>query len=1163
MAINFTNDQQNAINAKGTVLVSAAAGSGKTAVLSERVVRLVCDKKNNTSIDRLLIVTFTNASALEMRVRIGKELDARCNSEPTNSHILKQKMLLGSAKICTIDSFCIDLCRKYFNILGISPDFTIASEPQIADLKEKAVKDVLAMHFLSPTDDFKALCDAFDIYKGDTLIKKAIIDIYDFSQCMAMSDQWLRSAVDNYFSDNVADCNFTKILLEKAQLKLKLCLDLVERNLQQAEGTEFYDSWSVGLSETRDYLNNMLNAANSFEWDKLYSMSNVFVRTPVEKLQKGQNKEIHKCLMDYRDDVFKKVKSIAGELGAPASEVLDSLHYVGKKIRILVELIFEFKNKYFEYLSAKNLLSFGLTEQLALKLLCTEKDGELVPSVLSEEICKQYDEVLVDEYQDNNDLQDKLFFAISDSGKHLFMVGDVKQSIYGFRNANPDNFLRHKDNYPLYDKVASPCKVILKSNFRSRKGVCDFVNGICGQLMKQETCGMDYTDEDVLVAGATFPAADFNKAELLLTDYSESGLLRDVADAERVADYITEVMQEQPFLRVNDSDTQLRKADYKDFAILLRSPKSRVRYYINALKRRGIPVSYDAGEFFDSPEILISSSILKVINNPTNDIALLSSMTSVAFGFSYDDVANLRIKYGSKSLYASVVKAANDGDVKCVQMLDVLNILRTSAVTLSVSALIREMYSRTHLREILCSKDVGGQIKNNLQTLVTMASSFDSANNGGLSGFINYFDRAYAEKKTGNERSVKTCSNAVNLMSFHRSKGLQFPVCIVAGCGNGFNKMDINASYITDGKHGIAIKYVENGTDICPYAKKAIGYSQTKKLIAEEIRLFYVAATRAEERLAITVTSNNIEKDVQAAAGDIFDTGNGKLSVSSDAIISANGIKKMLLSAALLQKGNTKLLNVGKLDSLEVDGVGEYGLSCYKMKNVSREASGEIKVINAHPTIDSKTTDSLNERFNYVYPYSDECDIPSKMAVTKLVHGDSEEFVFTRRPRFMSIAGLTPAERGTALHKFMQFADYEKAEVSVEDEIKRLYEYEFMSEEEAASIDPIVAGQFFSSDLYKRMKKSRFVQREYKFMVNYPYKDHKTIIQGIADCIFEENGEIIIVDFKTDNIKDVNVLVERYAEQLKIYKYALTEIFKKNVKECVLYSVKLGKTVNV
>ncbi len=1163
MAIEYTKDQQDAIDAKGTVLVAAAAGSGKTAVLSERVVRLICDKKNNISIDRLLIVTFTNASALEMRVRIGKKLDELCSSKPNDAHILKQKMLLGSAKICTIDSFCIDLCRKYFNILGITPDFAIASEPQIVELKDRAVKDVLAKHFVSPTDDFKALCDAFDIYKGDALIKKAIIDIYDFSQCMAMSEHWLNSAVDNYFSDNVAECSFTRILFEKAEMKLKSCLDLVERNLRHAEGTEFYDSWNSGLDITRDYLTEMLSAVDVFDWDKLYNMSGAFVRTPVEQIQKGQDKEIHSCLMGYRDKVFKKVKSIAVEMGTPVKDVIDSLHYVGDKIKVLVGLVFEFKEKYFEYLTEKNMLTFALTEQLALKLLCTEKDGELVPSALSEEICKQYDEVLVDEYQDNNDLQDKLFFAISDSGKHLFMVGDVKQSIYGFRNANPDNFLRHKDNYNLYDGITSPSKVILKSNFRSCKGICDFVNGICGELMKQDTCGMDYTDEDVLVAGVEFPKVDCSSVDLLLTDHSESKLSRDIADAERVADYITEVLQEPAFLRGKDNAEELRKAEFKDFAILLRSPKSRVRYYIDALKRRGIPVSYDAGEFFDSPEILISSSILKTINNPTDDIALLSSMTSVAFGFSYDDVAKLKIKYGSRSLYSSVVKAANDDDLKCKQMLETLNILRTSAVTLSVSALIREMYSRTHLREIMCSKDVGGQIKNNLQTLVTMASSFDSANNGGLSGFIKFFDHAYAEKKTGNERSVKTCSNAVNIMSFHRSKGLQFPICIVAGCGNGFNKMDINSQYITDGKYGIAIKYVENGSEICSYAKKALSHSQTKKLVAEEIRLLYVAATRAEERLALTITSNNIEKDVQSAAGDIFESDDGSLSVSSDAIISAKGIKKMLLSAALLQKCNTKLLNVGNLDSLVANGVGEYRLSCYKMKDISRETSGEIKVFNVDQTVDSETLDLLNEKFDFVYPYVDECDIPSKMAVTKLVHGDSEEFVFTRRPRFMSKSGLTPAERGTALHKFMQFADYEKAENSVEDEIKRLYEFEFISEEEADSIDPVVVNKFFNSDLYKRMKDSDLVQREYKFMVKYPYKEHETIIQGIADCIFEENGEIVIVDFKTDNVKDVNVLAERYAEQLKIYKYALTEIFHKNVKECVLYSVKLGKTVNV
>ena len=1162
MAIDFTKDQKNAIKAKGRVLVAAAAGSGKTAVLTERVIRNICNDEKPTSIDRMLIVTFTNASALEMRIRIGKELDKLCKDNPNNSKIHKQKMLLSSAKICTIDSFCIELCRKYFNILGISPDFSIADKSQQAALIEKALKDVLNAHFSDPDDDFKALCDSFEIYSGEKKLHKAIIKIYEFSLCMASPERWLSSAVDNYFKTFIVECPFTKIIFNKARMRLYSLIDKIKQCENLVRDTEFESSWISGLTETRALIDEMIDMCNSSNWDGLLDLSSNFERTKVEKIKNGQNKELHKKIMKIRDNIFEKVTGIASEMGYNSNQLLDELSRIGKQVQTLTMLVREFSEKYFNYLNSKNLLTFALVEQLALKLLCSDTDKGLVPSELSKEICKDYDEVLVDEYQDNNDLQDKLFFAISNEGKHLFMVGDVKQCIYAFRNANPDNFLSHKNQYPLYDGSSSVSKVILKSNFRSRKGVCDFVNGICSQLINNDTCGMEYTDEEVLVADAEFPENAFSNVDLCLTDTSKSKISRDEADAEAVAEYIEKILSEEAFLRVKDSKTEVRKAEFGDFAILLRSPKPRVGFYIEAMKRRGIPVSYEAGEFFDSPEILTAISILKIIDNPTNDIALLSAMTSCAFGYSFDDVAILKSENKGKSLFSRVIKAAAKGDIKSKRMLDILSELRTASVTLQISKLIQKVYNVTFIREILCSKDNSGQVKNNLLTLLRLSSDFESVSDGSLSGFIKHFERLAIEGTVG-ERSVKSQKNAVSIMSFHGSKGLQFPICIVAGCGNGFNMRDLNDAFITDSEYGISFNCSENGVELNKVAKKALRFAQLQKLIAEEIRLFYVATTRAEERLMVSVTSNKVKEDIIDAYNSISVTSDGEYSVSSDSILSDTGLKRMLLSAAMLQKGNEKLLSISELTPLEASCDGVYSLSYFSLTDLNNEISGEVELKNFIDNCDEKTLELINERFSYRYPFADECNVPSKIAVTELVHNKNNEFAFKTRPRFMSKAGLTPAERGTALHKFMQYCDFNLAENDITAELKRMYEYEFLSEEETESIDTDVVKQFFDGNLYSRIKKSENVMREYKFMVKYPFDGNETIIQGIADCLFEEKDGIVIVDFKTDNITNVEILAERYSEQLKIYKYALGKIFNKPITECILYSVKLGKFINV
>ncbi len=1158
MAIKFTEDQQKAIYSNGTVLVAAAAGSGKTAVLTKRVIEKVCNSENPTSIDRLLIVTFTNASALEMRIRIAKALDEEALKHPNNQHILRQKLLIKSAKICTIDAFCIELVRKYFGMLGVSPDFKIADEAEASKLKELAWQKIIEPYFSEKSPEFDTLTKIFNVFKGDNALKEAVTGIYDFSLCLSRAEQWLKDTEHNYLSTSVSENVFGKTLLENVYLRLSGIIDSYNLILREAIGSEFEADWLLSFGESLSYLYDVCANLKAKQWDSVFYKLSEFKVPAVPRRKKGQNEELHKKMMGIRESSKKTVASILKDMGGDEAQVLELLRKTGEPIKALLQLVRDFSNEYFKLLNSRNLLSFALIEQLALKLLCVNTEEGLVPSCIAEEFSGLYDEVLVDEYQDNNDLQDALFNALSDNGRHLFMVGDVKQCIYAFRNAEPDNFLKRKREYPLYDEAVSPSKIILSANFRSREGVCEFVNGICSAIMQEATCGLDYTDEERLVPKGEFPENKTVCTDVYLTEHSD--ISRDTADAESVADYIQAVMNEPAFLKDKDG---LRKAEFGDFAILLRSPNAKVKFYTDVLKKRGIPVSYNTNEFFRSPEILTVTSILKVIDNPTSDIPLISAMSSVAFGFTFDEIVDIKSDYRGSNLYQKVIASAEKGNEKSKFMLKLLSELRASAITLSVSGLILEVLRTTYLREIMSSADNGYERKNNLSAFVSFASDYESKGEGELSGFLAYFDRLSQKGKLP-EKMPNKGNNAVRIMSFHGSKGLQFPICIIAGCGNGFNKQDLNQPMIMNGKLGIGLNYIDGNIKFDTVAKKALKCAQQFKLISEEIRLLYVAMTRAEERLMISITSKNCRDDIEKAFNmlTLQSITDGK--VSAEQILSANGPKSILLSALLLQKDGNKLGKVAELNHTDSVLNGEFSFRFSQSVKSEVSAEAEIKdKDNNEYFIDGSLRGFLDSRFNYEYPFKNEIAMPSKMAVTELVHGDRDRFAFKLRPRFMSKAGLTPAERGTAVHKFMQYADYSKACDNLEAELSRLYEYEFISFEEYNSIDKGALKAFFESSVYKRIANSEKVLREYKYMVYQPIEGGQTIVQGIADCIFFEHGKAVILDFKTDNVSEVNLLVERYSKQLEIYKSAVAEIFSTEVSECIIYSTHLNQSVRV
>ena len=1163
MAVKFTKDQINAIDAKGTVLVSAAAGSGKTAVLTERVIRKLADEKSGISADRLLIVTFTNASALEMRVRISKRLDELCNEHPSNTHLLKQRLLLRTAKICTIDAYCIELIRTHFALLCINPDFAIAEDSQTSAIKEQCLNEVLSKRYKEKNNNFEALSLLFGFDRSEKNLFETVFKIHDFCMCMPQPDTWLKNAAIRYDCDSIENCDYAKVVLSQAIEVLNNAADTMIFLIKEISGTDLEKPYLIPLNDAYDSIKNMISNANVKSWDVFYDLVLNF-NISLGRVSKTDNAKLKEIVSGNCKKILAKIKTIAKNMTGPETNVLAGLNSAKPVVSELLNIVTEFKELYFKTLNARNLLTFSHIEQLAFKLLCDEKDGILVPSKISREICKEFDEVLVDEYQDNNNLQDALFMALSDEGRHLFMVGDVKQSIYGFRNANPDNFLKHKDDYALFDGETSPSKVILKENFRSRSGVCDFVNAFCNTVMKKATCGMDYTDEEELKPSAKYCKSEAADVSLLINEIAP-GRKREQTDAEKIADYIEKIVAKPPFLKGDKDDVSiLRKAEYKDIVILLRSPGQRAKYYIDALKEKGIPVSYSTGDFYDSPEILSAMSLLKVIDNPMQDIPLLSSMMSVMFGFTADDMAQLRSNYRYGSLYLCVCSAAKNGDEHCKRFLETLDRLRTVAATVSVSRMLSVIYKETMLPELMSADPQNKQAKENLQRLVSVASAYESKTDGGIAGFVAEFERMSNTSKNSGS-NVKTDMNAVKIMSFHGSKGLQFPICIVADCGGSFNKTDIYEQMILNENLGLGLKFVDEGENSksTSIARESLSILHSKKLIAEEIRLMYVALTRAEEKLVISLSVKSIQDKIISGISLLGVEGVSTSSAPVSSVNSADGYSDWLVMTALLQKSGDALREYIEGNTDICNGQARFDVAFSKTIDASESTGGDIRYSMAETDkiVNEDLVKEIKQRFDFVYPNIKASKTPSKMAVTELVHGNSNKFAFTKRPEFMSKSGLTPAERGTAAHRFMQFADYKKAEISVTDEIERLKEWEYISFEEAGALDADALQKFFKSDVYSRIKNASEVKREYKFMVEYPYQDDTTIIQGIADCVFFEDDGLVILDFKTDRVNDLATLSELYSGQLAVYKYALEKILGKKVKECVLYSLYLCQEV--
>lgn len=1157
----LTKYQKAAVNETGSILVSAAAGSGKTAVLVERIIRELTVKKPPLRADRLLVVTFTKAAAKEMRSRLEKGIEEYCRKNPQDKQAAEQKILLGSAVIGTIDSFCIQLVRENFQKAGVGIDFKIIEEKDLNLIKEKAVSEVFEKHFEAGEENFLKLLDTYGAIFDEKPVAEAVMNIYEESRYMPFPKSWLNKMLSNY-SEGSFDM-WRNTAIEKAKVYLNRAL----RYLNAAQGYFAEDdekmkaAYYPSLENGKERINAMLDFAKKGNWNSIYAEISGFKFEAFKPLSNPMYPVSAETVKELKKLSLNQVKAVQNIVYATEEGVRNHYEVSAPLSAMLIELTKEYYDAVQNALLKKGMFDFNDIEHMAFELLCEEKDGEISLKEDAKEYIANYDEVFVDEYQDVNDLQDKLFYFISDMGKHLFAVGDVKQSIYSFRGANPENFLNKQEEAVDYKIAQGGLKsIILGSNFRSRDGICNCVNFIFDKIMTKDFCGIDYKKTERLSPKAEFPETDIPCAEFHLVN--AFGYKERKAEAMHIADTIIEIMNSGE--TVKDKNTKkMRKARFSDFAIIARGLKSSGAIITEELKKRGIPVTYTKEGFLESKEIAVILSLLSVIDNPTKEIELLSVLMSPLFRFTPDDMADIRCTKRKVNLYSALVMCAQQGNKKCADFIEFTALLRRLAAVMPLSKLIAHIYDLTDYVNIVSMMDDASARKENLSYLIRLASSFEGAGNYGIGNFINSLQRLADGKLKGAVLSAG--KDSVQVMTVHHSKGLQFPICFFAFTGSAFNNEDASKSLIINAKYGISFRYFDNDGKVVPIDKKLLATFAKEQQLKEELRMLYVAATRAEDRLIITAARKNPEKALSDIAIKLMASDN---EITEDIYATANSILAWVMPCMLLHPDGEELR---KLAGYKFTPEGEKGDMIIGVYNVEERTE---KSITFSDSADEETVNEIKKRINYKYPYDALRFIESKASVSDIVHkAEIGSFDFTSRPGFMNKSGLTPTQRGTAVHKIMQYMDFDNIRKDFDGEILRLKEWEYITEQEAQT-DTEHIRIFTQSQLFNRMCSSSDLRREMRFLTNMSanmvdkdlpeeLNEEKIIVQGAVDCLFVEEGKIVVVDFKTDRVKEEKQLVESYAEQLNIYAKACEKILGLPVKEKIIYSLVLDRAIVV
>ncbi len=1169
----WTPQQQDSITAiGGTVLVSAAAGSGKTAVLVERVLRRITDPKAPVDVTGLLVVTFTKAAAAEMRQRLSAALSAMIAREPDNPLYQRQQLLLPQASISTVHGFCAALLRENAGQSGIPMGFRIAEPAEVKVIGAQALDEVLEESYQRRDGAFMALCRQLNDLRDDAHLREAVLQLYDFTQAHAFPERWLQEQVDAFAAvQPVEKTRWMAPILREIGLVLAGVLPMADRlvELSAHENMEPYRDTLLREQQRLQWIREHYAAA---PYDTLRAMFREFVfdRLPGVSAKSATAEEDKQQVKELRDMIKERIKRVGDWLAPDEAAARGELEAMAPLAEALGDLVRRYAAAFTRRKREKKLLDYGDLEHESLRLLLDSTTGE--PTPLAREYAGRYTEILVDEYQDTNAAQDALFGAITPQKGALFMVGDVKQSIYGFRQAMPFIFTDRRDTYPAYDRVAPafPATITLGNNFRSRREVTEGVNFLFRQLMHRQLGGVDYTGREELVCSAAYADAPDRETEWLVIDGVKTKTEGVAAEAAAIGRRIQQMMGTV----VIGEGEQARPLRYGDIGILFRK-SDRMGAVAEALTQMGIPTACNNQEsFFTTAEVMTALSLLRVIDNPLREVELTALMLSPIGGFTADDCARLRLTEEDRRLplYTALERTSQqEGELaqRCAALLALLRRARHLAVSMPADRLLEVLYRETGLTAIFAARRDGRRRVANLHRLDQLARGYEQGEFRGLSAFVRYIDRL--EKQGGDIKVEGSPSpEAVHLMTIHGSKGLEFPVVFVARLGDDFSAQDAKKQLLFHQTAGIGMRLRDDeaGEKFRTLSLAGVQSALRQDARAEELRVLYVALTRAREKLVLVISTPDLPGKLKKLE---LQLGPSAL-LPAEAILRAAGPGDLLLMAALRHPA---FAAYRRLDTPLLPDAPLFVLRLEKPLEEAAETP-EPAADAAHPPPQEALCRELRQRMGYAYPHEALAAVPAKLAASQLSHQSmARQFIAKARPAFLQQEGLTASQRGTALHAFMQFADYTRGATDLPAEIDRLRNGGYLTEKQADCLPPDKLQGFFASSLYARMAASPDCRREFHFTVAVPAEmaaqgvdislcaGETVVVQGIADCVFWEGDGLVLVDYKTDRVKEQAELAERYRSQLQFYRQALEPIFGLPVKEAVLYSFHLEQTVTV
>ena len=1204
--VKWTKEQLQAIKEKGSnILVAAAAGSGKTAVLVERIIHKIINDR--IDIDRLLVVTFTNAAAAEMRERVLEAIYQKLDETPENEHLQKQITLLNKASICTIDSFCLDVVRNHFYELeNISPNFRIADTTEIELLKQEVLEDMFEEKYENQDEDFADLINTYTSYRDDTPLKDLILKIYTYIQSNPFPNEWLHEKIEMYhihqLEQDFSHSPYGKILLKEVEEEMVDDISILkevgkslkkEEELEKFTGTIYDD-----ISKLEILKGNLDN------WDKVYEIySNlVFATWPRQKIES----EIKDRAKEIRDDVKKKFSNKLSKIfiypSKEANQDIQDMHQILVKLE---NIVLEFGEEFYKRKRNKNIVDFNDIEHFALEVLLENKNGQVQPTEVAKKYQEKFTEIAIDEYQDSNMVQEYILTAISKEN-NIFMVGDVKQSIYKFRQAMPDLFLSKYKTYKLKEEkeIKDNLKIQLFKNFRSRKNVLDFTNLIFQDIMSESLGEIDYNETEYLNLGANYEEAgqpleteinviDLKEQEEQIEDdvdsdeNSEEERIEDIqVEAKFVANKIKKLVEEK--FQVFDKKIKgFRDITYKDIVVLLRSTKVNAPIFEEEMINLNIPVfSESSQEYLDSIEIQTIMSLLKIIDNPIQDIPLVTVLRSHIGNFTDDELVKIRLADKYDNFYQAMQKSKINVNKQLREKIDHfftnLEMWRKDKEYLALDEFIWKLYTDTKYYTYVGLMPNGDVRQANLKMLFERAKQYETASFKGLYNFINFIEKLHlGSGDLGAAKLIGENDNVVRIMSIHKSKGLEFPVVFLSATGKQFNLMDLNQNILLHQELGIGVKYIdyERQVQYDTLTKEAIRNKILTETLSEEMRILYVALTRAKEKLYITGLKKDYNKEIENMQNQVnrYPKTDNKINY-----ILLKKYKKYLdwiLLVYLYEKEKTNnLLTVNVLYKKEI------------LKAMVRIEDDKIDIreILEQAKIENETMQQLDKILEYQYRYSISTKIPTMTSVTKIKqmkekkdnnNENSEEETKTfHKPNFLRTdekETLTNAQKGTLVHLCMQRLD-ENIEYDL-DKIKaciaQLVQRKIITEVEETNINPYKILEFTKSNIWKQLKQAKKVYRERPFFIHIPAKEiynedieDKLLVQGIIDLYYiNQQDEIILVDYKTDYVEKgkEEELIEKYKEQLNMYKRALEETLKQKVSKVYIYSVYLGKEIEI